>query len=78
MNEDELIVFFCKRNLLFQNHHLVLRVLVQSNFTDPQHIVFFEKLGNQCDDFASETWIIRLFGIDAEPREMLNSKLAEV
>ena len=75
VHEDQLVVFFGQSDLFFENDELILRVLVQPDFTDPENIVLLEELRNQRHDLASKAWIIGFFRVNAEPAEVLNPKL---
>ena len=60
---------------MFEEHNrLVPRVLVEPDFADPQHAGAVEELRDHRDHLTRQRDVLGLFGVDAQPGEMLNAK----
>ena len=60
--------------MLLQNRMLILCILVQADLSYAEDGWLFQKLRNERQNLSSKDYIVRLFGIDTEPREMGNTE----
>ena len=75
MNKNKLVAILCKGKVLFQDGHLVLRVLVQADFTDAQHVVGLHELRNDAEYLGGEADIFGFLRIDAQPTVVVDAVL---
>lgn len=76
VDKDQFLRLRRQFDVLQEHGAFIAGVLVEANFPYPQHIGLSQIAWNELDDFSSQGDIFRLFGIDAEPRVMLNAESA--
>src|SRR3954451_19283798 len=61
--------------MLLENGRLIECVLVEANLTDAEHVRPIKVVGNDGNDLARQTDVLRLLGVDAEPAIVPNAEL---
>ncbi len=75
VDEDELVVIDGELDVFLEDEDFVAGILVETDFSDAEHVGFLEELGDDGEDFSGEGDVFGLFGVDAEPGEMREPEL---
>ena len=75
VDENELVVPRGEIYVLFEDFQFVPRVFVEADFADAQHIRAVKELRDQRENFAGESEVFGLLGIDAKPAIVSEAEL---
>lgn len=73
VDEYQLFQAVCHVEMLQEHGRFVGRVFVEANLANAQHAGAVQELRDHRDHFARELNVFRLFGVDAEPRVVLQA-----